>query len=100
MPLKVVFDCLGIREVITVLNHVLLESSIVFVSEQISLLNQCVEAIRTLMYPFKWDHVIFAILPSSLTELLQAPVPFIAGIHASLKHTVLDDTSSSDVSYC
>lgn len=39
------------------------------------------ECINVLTFPFTWQHVYVPILPASLTHFLDAPVPFIMGLH-------------------
>lgn len=40
------------------------------------------ECVTTLLFPFVWQHVYVPILPSTLHHFLDAPVPFIMGLHA------------------
>jgi len=40
------------------------------------------ECLTGLLYPFLWQHVYVPILPSTLHHFLDAPVPFIMGLHA------------------
>ena len=54
-------------------------SILVYSSEFDKLMLVC-EAITTLMYPFKWPHVYVPILPPSLENFLDAPVPYIMGL--------------------
>ena len=39
------------------------------------------EGITSLLFPFTWQHVYVPILPASLLHFLDAPVPFIMGLH-------------------
>lgn len=39
------------------------------------------EGLNVLMFPFTWQHVYVPILPASLTHFLDAPVPYIMGLH-------------------
>ena len=39
------------------------------------------ESLTGLVFPFSWQHVYVPILPASLTHFLDAPVPFIMGLH-------------------
>ena len=39
------------------------------------------EALVSLLFPFVWPHIYIPMLPLQLLEYLQAPVPFIMGIH-------------------
>lgn len=42
------------------------------------------ECITSLIFPYEWQHVYAPILPSALHHFLDAPVPFIMGLHAEL----------------
>lgn len=58
---------------------VLQEKSIVFVSKNLALLSSCVLGILALIRPFKWPYLMVPIVPNSLKEVLDAPVPLVAG---------------------
>jgi len=47
------------------------------------------ECITALLFPFSWQHVYVPILPASLHHFLDAPVPFIMGLHAHNEGGVL-----------
>lgn len=40
------------------------------------------ESITALLFPFSWPHVYAPILPAALHHFLDAPVPFVMGLHA------------------
>jgi len=40
------------------------------------------ECVTAVLFPFVWQHVYVPILPSTLHHFLDAPVPFIMGLHA------------------
>lgn len=61
----------------------LLECKMLFVARASSSLMQCQEAIRALLFPFEWQHVYVPLLPPALSAVLDAPVPFMAGIVGS-----------------
>lgn len=42
------------------------------------------ECITSLLFPFEWPHVYAPILPTALHHFLDAPVPFVMGLHAEL----------------
>lgn len=74
--------------IVDLVNLILLEKKIILVSESISLLTYCCESLRTLLYPFQFP-LMFAFiphLPVQLLETILSPVPYIAGVHSSLKH--------------
>ncbi len=41
------------------------------------------EAVLALAFPFVWSHVFIPILPTRLFEIVEAPVPFIVGVHSA-----------------
>lgn len=48
------------------------------------------EAITQLMLPFQWHHIYIPILPSDLLAFMEAPTPYIIGIHAEYRHEMDD----------
>eukprot|EP01087_Luapelamoeba_hula_P011083 TRINITY_DN2986_c0_g3_i1.p1 TRINITY_DN2986_c0_g3~~TRINITY_DN2986_c0_g3_i1.p1 ORF type:complete len:1306 (-),score=247.99 TRINITY_DN2986_c0_g3_i1:1773-5690(-) len=79
-PLRTLFDCIGISNVVRVFESVLYEQKIIFHSRQRTLLANACDSICTLMYPFQWHHVFIPFLPASLLDFLQAPTPYIVGV--------------------
>ncbi|XP_076451110.1 myotubularin-related protein 13-like [Babylonia areolata] len=84
------FDLLGVNNAVKVLCAALTDHKIVFVSHSYSRLTAAGRALVVLHYPLKYSYVYIPVLPSALLEVLHAPTPFIAGVHASLKHLLLD----------
>lgn len=41
------------------------------------------EGVNALIFPFTWQHVYVPILPASLVHFLDAPVPYLMGLHRS-----------------
>ena len=39
------------------------------------------ESLSMLIFPFSWQHVYVPILPASMQHFLDAPVPYIMGLH-------------------
>lgn len=74
------FSVLDLDEFFQILCTVMTERSIIFVSSNLALISSCVLGIQSLMKPFKWPHLIAPVLPLSLYDVLDAPVPFIIGI--------------------
>jgi len=62
-------------------------------SSQLSLLNLVCESALSLIWPLQWHYVYIPLLPSSLTDYLDAPTPFIMGVHTSWS----DSLPSNDV---
>lgn len=66
----------------------LLERRIIFMSSSLPQLSGCVHAAVNLVYPFSWQHIFIPVLPSSLLDYIHAPMPFVVGIHTSLRPMV------------
>ena len=56
------------------------EKSIVFVSYNMNLLTACVLGMQALLRPFKWPNLSITLIPDSLREFLEAPIPILAGL--------------------
>ena len=67
-------------QILPVVPLVLLEHQVLVYSSEFDKLMLVCESITTLMYPFKWPHVYVPILPPSLENFLDAPVPYIMGL--------------------
>lgn len=73
--------------------NVLLENQVLLKSEDFQKLTIVAECITSLLFPFEWPHVYAPILPTALHHFLDAPVPFVMGLHsenldASVAHKV------------
>jgi len=58
------------------------------------------ECSSILMFPFSWPHVYVPILPASLHHFLDAPVPFVMGLHQSpnaAPYTTADNQVSTKI---
>lgn len=88
-PLKDVFTWLGADCVIQLFTCVLLENQVLLRSSDFNKLMVVSECITALLFPFSWQHVYVPILPASLHHFLDAPVPFIMGLHAQSEGGVL-----------
>jgi hypothetical protein len=62
------------------LKAILLEKSVVFISEDKNFLSSILNGFRILLKPFKWWHIFIAILPKLLIEYIYAPQPMLLGI--------------------
>ncbi|XP_062129939.1 DENN domain-containing protein 5B isoform X1 [Drosophila sulfurigaster albostrigata] len=81
-PLRLLFSYLGVECVIQLLTCVLLESQVLLRSTDYQRLMIVGECITSLLFPFVWPHVYAPILPAALHHFLDAPVPFVMGLHA------------------
>ena len=56
------------------------EAKIIVVDKNLGMLSAAVYSLAPLLSPLKWSGVFLPILPSKLSEFLEAPVPIIAGV--------------------
>lgn len=71
---------LDVQDFLWLVSALVQEKSVVFVSYNLDLLSACVLAMQALLRPFKWPYIFIPIIPESLSELLEAPVPILAGL--------------------
>ena len=57
---------------------------VVVTSSESCLLTPYLELVTSMMFPFHWMHVFIPVLPQGLSEFLEAPVPFLVGVHSSM----------------
>ncbi|CAH2062861.1 unnamed protein product, partial [Iphiclides podalirius] len=81
-PLRVMFSTLGVECVVQLFTCVLLEHQVLLRSSDYNKLMLVSECIVSLLLPFSWAHVYVPILPAPLYHFLDAPVPFVMGLHA------------------
>lgn len=79
------FQQLGIRHCVFLFCAVMTEHKILFQSQSYTRLTEACRALTALMYPFKYSHVYIPLLPASLVEFLSSPIPYLIGVHSSLK---------------
>ncbi|XP_052872968.1 DENN domain-containing protein 2B-like [Anopheles cruzii] len=92
-----IFQCLGPDGLIHVFECLLLEKSVILFSEHLSLLSSCVMALLLILYPFQWQHILITIVPDDLQQVLEAPVPMLAGTLQPVPEQLWQ--SSSDACY-
>uniref|UniRef100_A0A1Q3F815 Ras signaling inhibitor st5 n=1 Tax=Culex tarsalis TaxID=7177 RepID=A0A1Q3F815_CULTA len=81
-PLRQLFTYLTVDCVIQLFTCVLLENQVLLRSVDYQKLTIIAECITSLLFPFQWQHVYAPILPASLHHFLDAPVPFVMGLHS------------------
>ncbi|XP_065158308.1 myotubularin-related protein 13 isoform X2 [Atheta coriaria] len=82
---NLLFQELGIRNVLVLFCAIMTEHKILFHSKSYNRLTEACRALTALMYPFRYSHVYIPLLPAALVEVLSTPTPFIMGVHSSLK---------------
>lgn len=78
-----IFELFDVKTIIHVTALILCEFRVLIHSTQLSLLTPVAEGFCALIYPFRWQHPYVPILPRVLSEYLQAPLPYILGVHSS-----------------
>ncbi|XP_017278548.1 DENN domain-containing protein 5B [Kryptolebias marmoratus] len=80
-PLGEAFSLLGVDNMVKLLTCALLETQVLLYSKDYQRLMTVAEGITTLLFPFQWQHIYLPIISTPLHHLLDAPVPFLMGIH-------------------
>ncbi|KAJ3435187.1 receptor mediated endocytosis [Anaeramoeba flamelloides] len=70
--------------IINLFTAVLFEKKIICSSTNLQRLTNALHTIAALVHPLTWPHVLIPIVPDSLLDTVNAPVPYILGIHSSL----------------
>lgn len=78
--LYALFRCLSLQNIVTLFEHALFESRIIFVSSHTAMLHLASSALIHLLYPLKWAGIFIPVLPARLVQALGAPCPYIVGI--------------------
>jgi len=63
-----------------ILYSIMLEKSVIFVSDNLPILSSAVLGLQAFLSPFKWSYVQIPILPRSLVDMIEAPMPFLVGL--------------------
>lgn len=76
------FDTVSDKILIYLFGCLLLERRVILMSDNLSKLSSCIEALQSLLYPFNWPHTFIPVLPDTpeLSPIIQAPLPFVIGI--------------------
>uniref|UniRef100_A0A4W5JRD4 SET binding factor 2 n=2 Tax=Hucho hucho TaxID=62062 RepID=A0A4W5JRD4_9TELE len=82
------FQQLGIQNVLSLFCAVLTEHKVLFHSTSYQRLGEASRALEALMFPLKYSYPYIPILPSRLLEVLSSPTPFIIGVHSMFQKVV------------
>ena len=78
--IQLLFDCLEISAIIKLWCSVLCEKHIIFLANQGYLLFAITQGLLSLIFPFTWLYTYIPILPMSLIDYLDSPIPYIIGL--------------------
>lgn len=82
-------QCLDVDNLIKLFTAVLLERRVLIRSNKYTLLTLVSEAICHLIYPFRWQHVYIPLLFFSGVDYIDAPTPYMMGLHSGVDTTGL-----------
>ncbi|KAK0587053.1 hypothetical protein LWI29_016603 [Acer saccharum] len=94
-------QCLDVDNLIQLFTAVLLERRILLRSNKYSLLTLVSEAICHLIYPFRWQHVYIPLLFFSGVDYIDAPTPYMMGLHSGVdaSYLTMDGVVVVDLEY-
>ncbi|KDO35337.1 hypothetical protein SPRG_00186 [Saprolegnia parasitica CBS 223.65] len=78
--LPIVLDCISMPTFLIAWTSLLLEAKVVVVCDDLEVLTSTVLGLVSLLAPLTWAGPVIAVLPATLLEYLEAPVPFLIGV--------------------
>ncbi|KAI8370884.1 AEX-3 domain-containing protein [Choanephora cucurbitarum] len=78
------FRTLSPHLILVVLETLLAEGKVLFVSQYSGMLSLACESFQYLLFPFYWQFVCIPVLPERLLTCLQAPVPYMIGFQGTM----------------
>lgn len=90
------FALLSVDQVLFLLGCLCCEHKVLVVSDHVNIVSSCVLALITLLSPLQWAGPVITVLPPRLDELLEAPVPLIAG-RVSINSALIPGFSTLEV---
>ncbi|OAY59212.1 DENN domain and WD repeat-containing protein SCD1 isoform X1 [Manihot esculenta] len=94
-------QCLDVDNLIKFFTAVLLERRILLRSNKYSILTLVSEGICHLIYPFRWQHVYIPLLFFSGVDYIDAPTPYMMGLHSGVdtSNLAMDGVVVVDLDY-
>ncbi|KAG7363292.1 DENN (AEX-3) domain containing protein [Nitzschia inconspicua] len=81
-PYRPLFASLSVSNIIVVLASLMEERKVVFLSHHCSILTPVAEAMVSALFPFQWVGLYIPLMPLSMLDILDAPVPYLVGVDA------------------
>ena len=75
------FTCLSVDNILLIFKYLCLERQVCIMSSNIALLTPIQEALLSFLFPLVWQGCYIPIVPTAMIEVLDAPIPFLVGIH-------------------
>lgn len=70
-----------------IISAILCERRMVFISNSLENLSNCIHGLLSLCYPFIWTHILVPYLPSELIDYVCAPSPYLIGLNRNDSNT-------------
>ena len=90
------FTALDVENILTLFKRVLLDTSNLLVSDDPAKLVNCCEAIKALIFPFKFELVYVPLLPEILLDRVGTPFIFMLGVETKLYEKAFDEQIIKD----
>ncbi|CAM9247735.1 unnamed protein product, partial [Ectocarpus sp. 8 AP-2014] len=84
------FASLSVENILCAFGLLLTEAKVALCSSHYALLAPAAEGLLSLLFPFVWQGAYIPVMPFNMKDVLEAPVPFLVGIHSRY----LQETSS------
>eukprot|EP00124_Ichthyophonus_hoferi_P001719 Ihof_evm2s98 gene=Ihof_evmTU2s98 len=98
--LDFMFCKLKVENVVRLFTLALCERRILIFSANYSALHVIAESICALIYPLTWQHVYIPVLPEAMLSFVQAPMPYIIGVHRDHMEDIIRDIGNpADLAY-
>lgn len=98
---------LSLESILALFAGVLLEKQVVVVCPNMGVLSAIILSVIPMIRPFEWQSLLLPVLPRKMSEFLDAPVPFIAGIQQKptgmkmkTSNLILVDVNKDKVKIC
>ncbi|KAF2554009.1 hypothetical protein F2Q68_00033396 [Brassica cretica] len=73
---------LSLETIMSLIAGVLLEKQIIVICPNLGVLSAIVLSLVPMIRPFQWQSLLLPVLPGRMFDFLEAPVPFLVGIHS------------------
>eukprot|EP00903_Cladosiphon_okamuranus_P014764 g13681.t1 len=78
----VLFSCVSEQATLQALDVLLLEKTLVVCGRDLGMVSMAATALLSLLDPFKWEGVFVPVVPLTLMDVLDSPVPALVGVQA------------------
>eukprot|EP00038_Savillea_parva_P029062 m.68640 g.68640 ORF g.68640 m.68640 type:complete len:1244 (-) comp8528_c0_seq1:119-3850(-) len=92
-------NLLGANLMVKAFCAMLMERRIIVVSETVGTVTRCIYTLNALMYPMSWQHTFIPVMPYHVKEVVCAMMPYVVGIHSSLRPDVVELLDDDDEGY-